>query len=621
MPRSERISRPALLACIACRKKHLRCDGRQPICSRCASAGSQCNFTPSRRGYKGSSSRQASLDPSATSASPAPFTPRRASNELAEARGWSLALPLAAPQSPSISNNRRGCTHASTSSNSYGYQESATGGMSPGNTDSFRTANDHQVMPPPDRQQHPLPSAQGIPSPSIDDEQLVNLFYDKFHSAHPILVPKGFYSKYHYPQYLRLVVQFIGSHYSQSFSSDSMKSQITTELAEKTFRTTSMVQAQLLFSIALYARDEAQEAHSVLGQAVDLALELGMNQQSFAFLHGRQLPVEEESLRRTWWELFMVEGYMNAFHQQSVFKTSRVESDVLLPCEESIFAEGACFSEPPSVAQFKGRFFTDDEIQFSSFCYRIEAMRILARVLALAGAQEVQQDEVQAVDNALAGWMYHLPPDKADIINTYGEVDEILFQAHMLIHYATAFLHFPRSNIFSNVPATAKIAYAQGDKRASPASTQHIHGIKATEASKQLSNLAALRLPVQNHTPFFVCSLVLSAVIQLSVCTVHACRCHEQHQDRITLIIGVLKAIGQNWTFSRMVVQQLKKVAAEVFQVGGTRSISTQHTSSHNNNIGSLGTVEDNSWFESLDVTGLQAMMRFGNEFNYNQPT
>src|SRR3954463_13947808 len=45
-------TRPATrnsLSCAQCRYKHLRCDGRKPICSRCETETKQCIYPPSRR--------------------------------------------------------------------------------------------------------------------------------------------------------------------------------------------------------------------------------------------------------------------------------------------------------------------------------------------------------------------------------------------------------------------------------------------------------------------------------------------------------------------------------------------------------------------------------------------
>jgi len=454
---------------------------------------------------------------------------------------------------------------------------------------------------------------------SIDAKQLVNLFYTYFHPAHPILLPKPFYSSRGYPNYLQQVVHFIGSHYSSSISGDQLRSAAAEEVADDTQKTTSMVQGRLLFAIALHGRNEIKEAQAMLAQAVSLALEIGMNQREFAATRGGRQTVEEESLRRTWWELYVVNSIMAAFWRKSEFNIHSFASDVLLPCEEAAYMDAACMPDPPTMTQFDSRLFADDEFQFSSFCYRIEAARILTRVLALTGTHDVHHDQVQAVDNALAGWTHHLPPAKADIIDKLGEVDEILFQAHMIIQYASLFLHFPRSNLLSTPAATADIAGGQRDLHVSPSSTQHTHAIKATEASKQLSNLAALRLPVQNHTPFFICGLVLGAVVQLSACSVHSGNCVEQHRDRVALIIGVLKSLSRTWAFSQLVLQQIKKVAVEVFNIREIKTNGPLQVATHDSGIDMI-VEEDRNWLDNLDIQTLQNMMPFNMDMVYNEP-
>lgn len=44
---------PSLLACIPCRRSHLKCDGVRPLCSRCADKNLECIWMESRRGYRG----------------------------------------------------------------------------------------------------------------------------------------------------------------------------------------------------------------------------------------------------------------------------------------------------------------------------------------------------------------------------------------------------------------------------------------------------------------------------------------------------------------------------------------------------------------------------------------
>lgn len=453
-----------------------------------------------------------------------------------------------------------------------------------------------------------------------DDGQLINLYYANFHAAHPILVPRPYYSENAYPYYLRLVVQFIGSHFSTSVSSDSFRNLTSQKLESINVRSPNLVQALLLFSIALHSRNESKEAQTVLNRAVSLAMDLGMDGHDFAIVNGRQQAIVEESLRRTWWEIFIVEGYMAALHRKSGFKTSQVSLDTPLPCEETNYNEGVCLPSPPTLADFDRRLFADEEVQFSSFCYRIEAVRILSRVIAVAQTDEVHEDQIQAVDNALAGWVHHLPATKLDMINNFGEVDEMLFQAHMIIQCTNIFLHFPRSDLLTSLPGTAEIVCARGGKQMYPASTQHMHAVKATNASKELSNLAALRLPVQKHTPFFVCGLVLSAIVQLSACSMHACHCMEQHRDRVTLIIGILKSLSQHWTIASTVLQQVKKVGAEVLQVRSKPVSTAEPESSRDSGVDVPANIDDLSWFDLFDSQGLASIGSFDAQVSYAQP-
>ncbi|KAI4716626.1 hypothetical protein E4T48_07184 [Aureobasidium sp. EXF-10727] len=341
----------------------------------------------------------------------------------------------------------------------------------------------------------------------------------------------------------------------------------------------------------------------MLQNAIDLAISLGMNTKDFATLNGDSLSCLEESFRRTWWELFVVEGIMSAIHRRPTMKTRSVVSEVLLPCEDSTYTDGACFSGGSSLAQFTDRHFAEEEVNFSSSCYRVEAVQILSRVMSIANA-EAHPDEVQAIDNSLAAWSHYVPPEKRDLISNSGEVDELLFQAHMLIHWATILLHMPRSELLSVHPATADIFCAKGDKQMPSTDTKHAHASKATDASKEMSNMAALRCPVQKHTPFFICALVIASVVQLAACTLHNCRCMYQHRDRITLVVGLLKTLSLNWACAGSVLIKIKKIAAKVL-----RSEHCTMTVASNQYSG-LGT-EEVPWLEFFNDPTVMSFERF----------
>ncbi|CAG5152760.1 uncharacterized protein ALTATR162_LOCUS2901 [Alternaria atra] len=394
----------------------------------------------------------------------------------------------------------------------------------------------------------------------VDDEQLVNLYYLNFHPSHPILLPRDMYWQQGYPVYLKAVVQFIGGRFSHTASPDNLRESVARELDHSNEDTLEMVQARLLYAITMFADNSSDQGQRILDTTIELALRLGLHERDFATTHAGDLTVLEESMRRTWYELYVIDGCIAALQRKSTFKTNTVNADVLLPCDDFTYEAGMCFM-PATMADFHGNVFAEEEKIFSSFCYRIEAVRLLGRVLTITGKHGVDRDLVQAVDNALAAFLYHLPRSKseAEISNTFGDLDELMLQAHTIIQWSTILLHYPRGDLISPDLLTHDVLGANCTKLLCPCNRQHIHSVKAIEASKIISMLAALRSTTQKHTPLFVYPLALAAVVQLSIGAMHdksSRRCLDQHADRVKLLLGVLKSMSRQWSAAGTVLLQ-----------------------------------------------------------------
>jgi hypothetical protein len=525
-------ARPAPLACLECRRMHLRCDGAKPNCTRCISRGSVCDYTPSRRGRRRNTKR------------------RTEEVEPADDRTSPYYLPAPSQWNSAPVTGLEVNTEASNTFDHAAVDTQTT--MSISIDDS--TISSYERQPP-----------------WIDDEQLVNLYYLNFHVAHPILLTKNLYWGRDYPHFLKAVVEFIGSHFSPCTSTYALRRTAANAIRDGQQNIPEMIQARLLFAIALFARNEVTDGRRMLEQAIDIALELGMHRHDFATSRANVQHAEEESMRRTWYELYITDGYVAAFQRKPSFRTNTVDAKVMLPCDDGIFDGEIYPCATASRADFENSTFSNEEMVFSSFCYRIEAVRLLGRVLAIAGAHGVHRDRVQAVDNALAAFVHHLPDSKseAEIINTYGELDELMFQAHTIIQYATILLHFPRSDLISPASNTNVVPGSNGGRLVCPCSRQRTHAIKAIDASKTLSMLAALRSPVQGHSPFFIHALALGAVVQISISANHSKtsrHCLEQHYDRVKLMLGVLKSFNRHWSIAGVLLRALNKMASTVFQ-------------------------------------------------------
>ncbi|KAJ5811301.1 hypothetical protein N7474_007602 [Penicillium riverlandense] len=522
---------PSPLACLMCRHKHLKCDGQTPICGRCVLSGSDCQYTKSRRGYKGPSKKrradpdspvQTPLDPTATDFVDI-WNPQ---NDLT----YATAIPL-----PSSGSNSPGMNDFSTQ------------------------------VPPSVRSNAPLtPDSSSFLG---GDGYLLDIYYTYFHAAHPILPPLRHLYRSYFPPFLEQVMKFIGAHFTPAANSDTYRPTVVVAVQEQP-TTVEKVQALLLLAIVLHSRNERAEAGECLSAAVDLAFELGLHEAHYAVTASGGDPIRAECLRRTWWELFIIEGMLTALGLQRVYRTSLVPLEVPLPCEERIYQDCLTPPPPPTIAQFDERVFADDDRDFSSYCYRIEAVRILGRVVALQDMTEGQQDHVEAIDARIASWFHHLPESKEELVRPDGTVDEVMFQACMMINGAAIYLNFPRSDLLSSPAVAAEVICGHHGPISIPAFSHHSHAMKAVKAASELSSLAAIRLPVVKHTPFFICALTLSSIVQLAACSVKAGQMPDPSRDRLTLTIGVFKSLARTWAISQSIMRQIKAVARDVMDMG-----------------------------------------------------
>lgn len=536
---------PSLLACLFCRGRHLKCDGKTPVCGRCAASGVECQYAPSRRGYKGPSKKRRA-NPTSPDQMPADVVTvdpqaglQTLPPEWSLPADWSLpATTMAYPPMTAVPSSGSGSPNLNELVGSSQPVRLANGPLTPESASSI----------------------QG-------DGYLIDIYYTYFHSAHPILPPLRILYRSYVPPYLDHVIKFVGSHFTPAANSEVYRPTVKASVMEQE-DAVEKVQALLLLAIVLHSRNERAEAGECLAKAVDLAFPLGLHRSETAVLLGGGDPVREESLRRTFWELFIIEGMLTALGVQRVFRLNSMPLEVPLPCEDRVYQDGLPAPLPPTIAQFDERVFADEERDFSSYCYRIEAVRILGRIVAIQDMIEGQQDHVEAVDARVTSWFHHLPESKSELLRPDGSVDEMMFQATMIVNGASIYLHFPRSDLLSSPAVAAEVICGHHGPCSVPAFSHQAHAMKAVKAASELSSLASIRLPVVKHTPFFICALVLSSIVQLAACSAKAGQMPDPSRDRLTLTIGVFKSLARTWAISQSIMRQIKAVARDVMDVG-----------------------------------------------------
>lgn len=92
---------------------------------------------------------------------------------------------------------------------------------------------------------------------------------------------------------------------------------------------------------------------------------------------------------------------------------------------------------PKTLADFHCREFAAEDMSFSSFAYLIGAIKCAALAISISpkiAAKEDSLDMIQSADSVIDGWSLLLPRERKQVMTKAGDIDELMFQAHLLIH-------------------------------------------------------------------------------------------------------------------------------------------------------------------------------------------
>lgn len=194
-----------------------------------------------------------------------------------------------------------------------------------------------------------------LQSVDITRDAFIDVYYNCFHRYHPCVLPRRFLERYLQDptrqdelRPLVYVMRFIGSVYlSSNQPSLRPKCLELEELAASTIAQmppTSanffMVQCHTIFSASMYWRGKTAKSRHHIDTAIQLALDMGMHRREFAVDHGEGDAVLEESWRRTWWQVYIIDAYYSAIKRNASFATFSIDATTELPCEEEEYEEG-----------------------------------------------------------------------------------------------------------------------------------------------------------------------------------------------------------------------------------------------------------------------------------------
>ncbi|KXX80485.1 Proline utilization trans-activator [Madurella mycetomatis] len=555
-------------ACLACRGKHLKCDGNTP-CSRCTSSNTQCLYVPSRRGFKGPR-RNPAQNPNKRHASSSP--PYSGSTEgscpmLMGATPVSITTPAVPGFSPAIVLPDQSPVSYATPSplTNVGLFRNPFAQAMDANTMALTTAQtvSQQVQPP-------------VPTLA---ERCFDAFYHFFHASHPFVLPKEFLLRMLKEgttpniNVVMAAMRYIGSLYVDAGPARAtyLDEAIRQCYLPSTEKDGFLIQALLLLILGLDGSYEHGRARELLADIERFAVEIDLNKREFARMHGRGNPVLEESWRRTWWDLYVVDGMISGVHRITKFLLYDIEADVGLPCEEQEYLTGN-IPTPMYLEDFDDQIFSGEDREFSSFTYRIAAIRNMGRFMRMPNVTFPGDDVVTRAEALLTNWRIHLPDSKRDDLNKNCQLDEMMFQAHFITHACTILLHQPLSQLDTS-PVQAVNSCAP--HRPVPAGDSfNAHTRHTITAACEISKMITQAVPILHHTHFFTCVITLSSIVHLSKWAGYFIEDEDDLRQQIRLNIGALNKLSKVWKSASNAWAQVKGVAQEIYREKKAHQIS-----------------------------------------------
>ncbi|KPM46268.1 hypothetical protein AK830_g284 [Neonectria ditissima] len=531
---------PISTACLACRDKHLKCDGQRP-CSRCTSLNCECVYVASRRGYKGPR-RAPGSNPKKRKAVAAPSSASLGPDTSLIAFNPSVVYSVSGPASPFI-------------------LQPPPLPFDPLNLPFYPTVvNPLEALNPPF-----TPICRQMLPPR---DRYMDSFYHHFYSTHPFVLPQDYLlplTKHNPIEPLIAAMRWVGSLYIETGST-------CLRLFEEAYRLiydlTSpkdgfLVQAMLVLIIGLDGNRQRDKVKEILANVQHLSIQIGLNTRLFASLNGRGIPVLEESWRRIWWDLYVVDATIAGVHRTSNFLLYDVPADVALPCEEYQYRCGQ-IPLPHYLEEMDSSHFNGNR-EFSSFAYRIQCARNLGKLMRLPISRAKDKNMV-VIETLLTNWQLHLPASKRQTLYKDGELDEMMFQAFMMAYAISILLHQPFSQL-----DTSPTRYINACAPNTPALSRdafNSHTKQTINAANEITNLITHRVPQLSHTHFFSYMVTLASTIHLSVWTL----AFVPHNDdavrqKIRLNVGALENFSRVWPAAAHLCGQVKGIAQEVYRI------------------------------------------------------
>lgn len=220
--------------------------------------------------------------------------------------------------------------------------------------------------------------------------------------------------------------------------------------------------------------------------------------------------------------------------------------------------------------------FSGDDREFSSFAYRVLCARNLGKFMRIPPIFGPDDENLARIEALLTNWRLHLPESKRDALHKDGRLDEMMFQAHMMLHATSILLHQPHSQLDST--PTRSVTSCAPHRAVPCGDVFNSHTKHTIQSANEISRLITHRVPILSHTHFFTCVVTLSSIVHLSKWALSFIPHDDDDlRQQIRLNIGALNLLSQVWPSANRTGREVKGVAQEIYRLKKQQQLTPQY--------------------------------------------
>ena len=246
-----------------------------------------------------------------------------------------------------------------------------------------------------------------------------------------------------------------------------------------------------------------------------------------------------------------------------LYALANVPNNVDLPCDDEYYETGQI---PPLVTwqDYENREFAEVEIIYSSIVYLYDMVKVVANIMDMfLETGTFGEAIIERCDTKLAIWTSLLPACKRDPLRRNGQVDEVMFTAHMIAIITINTMHRPFSSLSLSPEEMTTQAFLSPTPYVAPLKQgRGAHTARTLKAIEMQTKLLAIPCTIERHNVFTMCISAQLATAQISACTnLLEDRALSIARDRVRLSIGFLNAMGSFWPLGKMMAKEVRHIA------------------------------------------------------------